>query len=104
MIAAGVLGAAQIAVIASQNYRSGGFVRGSGNGTSDSVSANLSVGERVVSNDEIRQVGGPSALERLLNSQSGNSGGNVNIYVDTFVGDTAFVNQLTKKIKKELVR
>ena len=105
MIAAGVLGAAQIAVIASQNYRSGGFVSGSGNGTSDSVSANLSVGERVVSNDEIRQVGGPSALERLLNSQSGNSGGGgITIVIDKFVGDTAFVNQLTKKIKKELVR
>lgn len=68
---AGVIGAtagAQVAAIQSQNYASGGLVRGPGTGTSDSISANLSNGEYVLKADAVRQIG----LRNLQMMNTGN--------------------------------
>lgn len=68
---AGVIGAtagAQVAAIQSENYASGGLVRGPGTGTSDSISANLSNGEYVLKADAVRQIG----LRNLQMMNTGN--------------------------------
>lgn len=48
---------AQIAQIKSQNFATGGYVSGPGTGTSDSIPANLSNGEFVMSAKAVRQIG-----------------------------------------------
>ena len=91
--------------IANANYRSGGVVEGPGNATSDSIMARLSKGERVLSVDELRKLGGNERVNTLIDRpNTTNNNRNININVDNFIGTKQFAREFKNMLQEELSR
>lgn len=90
-IAAGIQGAAQVAMITQQASKlaDGGVISGNGGGRSDNVPAMLSVGERVLSNRDIARLGGNDRIQQAIDSTGGKSTSSINI--NTMIGDKEWV-------------
>ena len=105
VLAAGSL-AANIASVASANYRYGGSVEGVGGPTSDSVPALLSRGEYVVDSDTVDRVGGATRLEESLDRSeyAGGNQGVTNNFYGTVIGEEEYVRELMERQTEEEVR
>jgi hypothetical protein len=105
--ATAIAGATQIALIASQNYRSGGLVDGRGGATSDSIPANLSRGEFVVPADVVSNIG-VNNLEQMLDDRvdafNSPKEQNVSIFVENFIGQEEFAKDMAVSVSQELQR
>jgi TP901 family phage tail tape measure protein len=101
-IAAAVAG--EIGALTAASYRSGGIVDGPGNGSSDSMWAKVSRGERIMSVDEVSKLGGNERIQQMLDQSSKTSNRNVNINIGTVIGNRTFVRQLIDEMKEELTR
>jgi TP901 family phage tail tape measure protein len=105
--ATAVAGATQIALIASQNYRRGGFVDGRGGATSDSIPANLSRGEFVVPADVVSNIGANN-LEQMLDDRvdvfNSPKEQSVSIFVENFIGQEEFAKDMAVSVSQELQR
>ena len=89
------------------NYRHGskGEIRGEGNSTSDSILANLSVGERVLSASDTQKLGGHEAVNRMIDRgdhYSDNRG--VNLYVQNYIGTRQYTRDIISQVEQELTR
>lgn len=88
------IAAGYLAQLAAVNLRSGGVVQGPGNATSDNVPAMLSPGEMVLSNDTIRQAGGPNMIQQMIDRGSSyTSNTTKNVHIDTVIGTDEFVRE-----------
>lgn len=106
-LAAGVT-TTQLAITAANNpadaYYTGGWIKGNGNGTSDSVNIRASKGEYILSRDDIERLGGDSAINRMV-SLGGNSNSTVSVYIDTVIGEENYIRKnILPRIKEELKR
>ena len=90
------------------NYRHGsaGLIEGVGNGTSDSNMALVSRGERVLSTDEVKQMGGNERIQQMIDRGSSvTNNRTVNLKVDTLIGTKEFISDsLIPALNKELSR
>jgi TP901 family phage tail tape measure protein len=106
-LAAGVT-TTQLAITAANNpadaYYTGGWVKGNGNSTSDSVNIRASKGEYVLSRDDIDRLGGDSAINRMV-SFGGTDNKSTSIYIDTIIGEETYVRKnILPRIRAELKR
>lgn len=99
---------ASVAMIAAQKYVRGGLVEGDGNSTSDSVRAMLSKGEYIVNAERVKALGGGSGVNRLIEEKvSGmtqTSNRNINIRIDTLIGEPEYERKLFVRLQKESLR
>lgn len=107
-LAAGVTGL-QLGIAAANNpadaFVRGGRVNGNGNSTSDSVYARLSVGEHVLSRDDVERLGGDSAVERMITRGANSTGTSTTIYIDSVIGEESYVRRnIIPCIREELKR
>lgn len=93
----------QIAAISQQKFADGGLVRGKGTGRSDSIPIMVSNGEYIIPEQQVKNHGGAQGIERMIYGTT-NKNNNINIRIDTMVGDKRFVNDLITQIRKELPR
>lgn len=101
----GGLGAIQTGIIAGSNFRLGsGLITGVGNATSDSNVARVSKGERLLSVDELGQIGGNQKLQQIIDQGTVNNS-SVTVYIDTIIGDEEYVrSNVIPVIESELSR
>jgi TP901 family phage tail tape measure protein len=90
--------------LTAKNYREGGIVGGSGNGSSDSEWARVSRGERVLSVSELSRLGGNERVQQMLDRGATTSSRTVNVNIGTVYGSKQFVRELIPAIKAELSR
>lgn len=95
-----------LASLLAVNLRSGGYVSGSGNATSDSIPANLSKGEYVVSASDVQKMGGPRGVQTAIDrSVSYSTNSNATIHIGTVIGEEYYVREyLMPVMRKELRR
>ena len=100
------MGVATVATIASQNYARGGPVIGNGGATSDSVPANLSHGEYVLSTDNVNSMGGVQGVEQLIDEKTSGSVNRVPVMinVDTLIGTEEYERGLFERLTLESER
>lgn len=107
-VAVGAMTGSYLAQMLAINYRDGsrGIITGPGNTTSDSIIARVSKGERVISNQEMKQVGGNDRLQQMIDRGSSySSGGTGDIYINNVIGTRQFVrDNLMPDIRRELRR
>lgn len=108
-LAAGIAGL-QTAAAAVNNpadaYFTGGWVRGSGNATSDSNTIRASKGEYVLSRDDVDRLGGDSAINRMVAfGDTHNNNSTTSIYIDTVIGEENYIRKnIIPRLKEELKR
>ena len=102
------LGAVQLGVIASQNFRNGThLVGGRGGPTSDSNLANVSRGEAITSVDTISRLGGPAGFQQILDenldSTSSSGGGSTIIFnvSGNLIGNRENIREIVNEIELE---
>lgn len=104
---AAITGSIQTALIAKQKFAMGGLVTGRGGRTSDSIPIMASVGEYVVPANVVRDNGGATRLQDKLNSDTmgySRVKTGVSFYINTMVGNAAFVRDLARQINRETAR
>lgn len=100
----GAISAGYLASLLAINMRDGGLVNGPGNGTSDSVPTYLSRGEFVVPEKTVKDLGGGSGVEAMLNRGSRKKA-EPSIVIGTVIGEQSYVRDfLMPTIRKELRR
>jgi hypothetical protein len=85
-------GLANVAQINRQNFADGGWVRGHGGARSDTVDASLSPGERVLSAQEIAQIGGRGAVDAMASGAG--AGGGITLVFNGPVTNREFVRDV----------
>lgn len=92
-----------LASLAAVSLRDGGYVDGSGNGTSDSIRARLSKGEYVIDSDTVSSLGGPRGVQTAIDrSVNYNSKKEVSVVFGTIIGEERYVrDHIIPIIKRE---
>ena len=114
-ILVGGLGAAQIGIIAAQNYRYGGeidelgtMINGHGTGTSDSIPIMASAGEYMVKSKTVSALGGSRGVSRILDREldrgSYTSNEGMTIYIENAWDNADKVRETYKEVYNERQR
>lgn len=93
--------------IAAANMRdgSGDEIRGHGNSTSDSLLTRVSVGERVLSQEEKHRLGGNEAINQMIDRGVEYSSSKSNVYyIDTAIGEREWIEKFIDRMAQQISR
>jgi hypothetical protein len=94
-----------IAQLSSLKLRDGGMVYGPGNSTSDSIPAQLSAGEYVMSAKNVNKVGGPEGIQQFIDrGNTYNSNRAITLNIGNYIGTREFTRNIVSQVNKEMTR